>query len=121
MTTVTLDARFSKSAPCTTRSEQAPPASTDAPEWLPASKFDGCSYVPAAGVLPGDYMFEYFETGSYWLPVLRVVVADGVAAITYGLLSGVTVSPDADRTLQVLHKADAIALHARRHGLAVSA
>lgn len=115
--TVTLDIRSSKSAPCTTGREQAPSAVADAPEWLPASEFDGDSYIPAADVLPGDYLFEFFETGSYWLPVLRVAVADGKAAITYGLLGGVTVSPSADRTIRVLRQADAIALHARRRGL----
>ena len=94
----------------------AAPVASDVPEYLPASKFDG-SYVPAADVLPGDYMHEYFETGSYWLPVLAVVVADGRAHIRYGLLGGVTVSPDADRTVRVLRKADAVALHARRRGL----
>ena len=90
------------------------------PEWLPASRFDG-DYIPAAEVNPGDFMFEYYETGSVWLPVLDVVVADGTAAITYGLGSGATVSPSADRTVRVLRKADAIALHARRRGLVAAA
>lgn len=93
----------------------APPA-TDAPEWLHVAKHDG-SYIAAADVSPGDFMFEYYETGSVWLPVLDVAVADGTAAITYGLGSGATVSPPADRTVCVLRKADAIALHARRRGL----
>jgi len=92
------------------------PVSAVAPEWLCASKFDG-SYVAAADVVPGDYMFEYFETGSYWLPVLAVVVADGRAHIRYGLLGGVTVSPDADRTVRILRRADALALQARRRDL----
>jgi len=87
------------------------------PEYLPASKFDGDHYIPAADVLPGDYLFEFFESGSYWLPVLAVVVADGKAHIRYGLLGGVTVSPDADRTVRVLRRADAVALHARRRAL----
>lgn len=90
------------------------------PEWLHAARFDG-DYIPAAEVNPGDFMFEYYETGSFWLPVLNVAVANGTAAITYGLGSGATVSPPADRTVCVLRKADAIALHARRRGLVAGA
>jgi hypothetical protein len=92
------------------------PPAADAPEWLHASKFDG-DYIAAGDVIPGDFMFEYYETGSFWLPVLKVAVADGRAAITYGRGSGATVSPAADRTIRVLRKADAIALHARRQSL----
>jgi hypothetical protein len=92
------------------------PPAADAPKWLHAAKHDG-SYIAAAAVNPGDYMFEYYETGSFWLPVLNVVVADGRAAITYGRGSGATVSPAADRTIRVLRKADAVALHASRRSL----
>ena len=114
MSTVSVDVRPGKSAGADT-----------APRWLHAPMFetgdedepcDG-DYNAAADVSPGDFMFEYYETGSVWLPVLDVVVADGTAAITYGLGSGATVSPPADRTVCVLRKADAIALHARRRGL----
>lgn len=87
------------------------------PEWLHASKLDG-DYIAAGDVIPGDFMFEYYETGSFWLPVLKVVVADGRAAITYGRGSGATVSPAADRTIRVLRKADAIALQIANDGLA---
>jgi hypothetical protein len=114
MSTVSVDVRPDKSAGVDT-----------APQWLHAPMFetgdedepcDG-DYIAAADVSPGDFMFEYYETGSFWLPVLDVAVADGTAAITYGLGSGATVSPPADRTVCVLRKADAIALHARRRGL----
>jgi hypothetical protein len=100
----------------TGKSEVLIAAAADAPEWLHASKYDG-DYIAAADVSPGDFMFEYYETGSFWLPVLNVAVANGRAAITYGLGSGATVTPSAGRTIRVLRKADAIALHARRQSL----
>lgn len=89
------------------------------PEWMAASKFDGC-YPDAGDVRVGDYMIECVGAVPSWLRVSKVEQVGGMAAITYGRGDGGTLTVDAGQQVHILRRADAVALHARRHDLAVA-